>query len=204
MGSTRAIIAIIAIALVGGGWFLMRGYSEFYRQPEHATVLPSPRALPDFTLVDHNGGTFTRNSLKGAWHLMFFGFTQCPDVCPATLSLLTETNRAMAVDGESTLPDIVLISVDPERDTVDALKSYVSHFGDRVIGLTGDLDQVGQLTSRLGIYFAKRPTPGGGYSVDHSAAVLVINPEAELQALFSAPKTVAELAHDLPLILAMR
>lgn len=198
--------ALIAMALIGGAWFFMRAATRPVAQPEHATVLPSPMVLPEFALNDHDGKPFSRDSLKGDWHLLFFGFTHCPDICPATMQLLAITRRTLAAEGlsETTLPKIVLISVDPERDSTDVLKSYVSYFDENIVGVTGDLSELRTLTKPLGIYFEKSPTGDGGYNVDHSAAVLVINRNAEFHALFSAPHSVENLLHDLPLILASK
>lgn len=204
MSSVRAnvAIALIATASIGGGWYFARAYIGPVERPEYATVLPSPMPLPDFTLNDQHGGTFTRESLEGGWSLLFFGFTHCPDICPATLQQLVLAREKLAADGGSPLPDIVLISVDPERDSPEVLKTYVSYFSNDIVGLTGDLGELEKLTKRLGIYFAKSPAGNGAYSVDHSAAVLVINPGAEFHALFSAPQSIDKLTHDLPLILA--
>ncbi|MCH8307864.1 MAG: SCO family protein [Proteobacteria bacterium] len=197
---------LIAIALIGGGWLFMRATTGPAARPEYATVLPSPMVLPDFTLNDQNGSTFTRESLKGSWSLLFFGFTHCPDICPATLQSLAVAREKLAAQGQpaATLPKIILISVDPERDSTEVLKSYVSYFGKDIIGLTGDLSELQKLTKPLGIFFAKSPADDGGYNVDHSAAVLVINPSAEFHALFSPPHSVANLLHDLPLILVVQ
>ena len=208
MSYSRNYIAFVlmAIALSGGGWFFIRATTGPVAQPQHATVLPSPMVLPDFTLNDQDGGTFTRESLEGTWSLLFFGFTHCPDVCPTTMHQLAVTRDKLAAEGmaESTLPRIILVSVDPERDSTEVLKSYVSYFGKDVIGLTGDMSELRKLTKRLGIFFAKSPTEDGGYNVDHSTAVLVVNPHAEFHALFSAPHSVEKLLHDLPLILALK
>jgi len=159
--------------------------------------------LPDFTLNDQNGSTFTRESLKGSWSLLFFGFTHCPDICPTTMQSLAVAREKLAAQGQSaaTLPKIILVSVDPERDNAEVLKSYVSYFGKDIVGLTGDLSELQKLTKRLGIFFAKSPADDGGYNVDHTAAVLVINPSAEFHALFSPTHSVEKLLHDLPLIL---
>lgn len=196
--------ALIAIALIGGAWFLMRAFTGPIAQPEHATVLPSPMVLPDFTLNDQDGDTFTRESLRGNWSLLFFGFTHCPDICPTTMQLLAATRNKMAAEGlaDSALPKIVLISVDPDRDSAEILNSYVSYFGKDITGLSGDMAELQKLTKKLGIFFEKSPTDDGGYSVDHSAAVLVINPDSDFHALFSPPYSIDNLAHDLPLILA--
>ncbi len=162
--------------------------------------------LPDFTLIDQEGGSFTRESLEDNWNLLFFGFSHCPDICPATLQILSAARDRLAVEGqpEFELPRIVLISVDPERDTPDVLKSYVANFDSNIIGLTGDMSEVQKITGRLGIFHAKSSVHHGGYNVDHTSAVLVINPYAQFHALFSAPYSVDDLAHDLPLILAAK
>lgn len=162
--------------------------------------------LPEFTLMDQEGKTFTRESLKDNWSLLFFGFSNCPDICPATLQLLSAARDRIAVDGlpESEMPRIVLISVDPERDKPEVLKSYVANFGPNIIGLTGDLSELQKLTGRLGIFHSKSSVHHGGYDVDHTSAVLVINPNAQFHALFSAPYSIDDLAHDLPLILATK
>ena len=197
--------ALIAIAIIGSAWFFMRELTGPITHLEHATVLPSPMDLPDFTLIDQDGNPFTRESLKGNWNLLFFGFTHCPDICPATMQLLVITRDKLAAQSlsESILPRIILISVDPERDRPDVLKSYVSHFGKDIIGLTGGMSDLRKLAKQLGIFFQKSPTEND-YSVDHSTAVLVINPNAKFHALFSAPHNVDALVHDLPLILAFK
>ncbi|MFQ5982322.1 MAG: SCO family protein [Woeseiaceae bacterium] len=180
----------------------MRAYTGSIERPGYATVLPSPMLLPDFTLNDQHGGTFTRESLKGNWSLLFFGFTHCPDICPATMQTLAVARAGLVDEGAAIVPDILLISVDPERDSAEVLKSYVAYFGEGIIGLTGEVAELKKLAARLGIFFQKSPADNGAYSVDHSAAVLVVNPDAALAALFGAPHSVDAFAHDLPLILA--
>ncbi len=202
--TSKLVLALVVVALVGGAWFFVRAYIGPGAQPQYATVLPSPMDLPDFTLVDQEANSFTRESLKDSWNLLFFGFTNCPDTCPATMQQLVATRDRIAARGlaESNLPRIVLISVDPMRDKPVVLKSYVANFGEDIIGLTGDMSELQKLTKQLGIFHAKSSVHQGGYNVDHTSAVLVINPNAQLHALFSAPYSVDELAHDLPLLLA--
>ncbi len=160
--------------------------------------------LPDFTLLDQDAKPFTVVSLEDSWNLLFFGFSNCPDVCPATLQRLTAARSRLLAAGlaESELPGIILISVDPGRDSPDVLKSYIANFGENIVGLTGDASELEKLTKRLGIFHAKSAGQPGGYNVDHSSAVLLINTDAQFHALFSAPYTVDDLVHDLPLILA--
>ena len=103
------------------------------------------------------------------------------------------------------LPRIVLVSVDPERDTPDALARYTVAFGENIVGITGDIAEIGKLTRALGIYFAKTdPLDDGSYSVDHSAVVLVLNPGGRFQALFSGQHRVEDFVHDLPIIMAVQ
>jgi len=107
----------------------------------------------------------------------------------------------IARTGAQALPRIVLVSVDPERDTPEILGQYVDYFGEGSLGLTGEIEDIRALTAALGIYFEKAPTSDTDYGVDHSAAVLVINPKGEFSALFNAPHTVANYVHDLPIIM---
>lgn len=166
---------------------------------QHATVLPEPMPLPDFSLLDQTAATFDRNAFRGHWSVVFFGFTHCPDICPATLQQLALARNAVRTGNTGEFPQIVFVSVDPDRDTVDVLASYVGHFGDDVTGVSGDIVELRKLTSAIGIYFEKT-SAGENYNVDHSAVVLVINPDAEFHALFSAPHAVDHFTHDLPLI----
>ena len=170
-------------------------------EPQRATVLPSPLALPDFALVDHNNAPFGRASLENRWSLVFFGFTHCPDICPLTLQKLAAARRQLADRGITDLPLIVFVSVDPDRDSIELVGQYAGAFGDGVRGVTGTLDNINVLTSALGIFHARPPTADGGYDVEHSAAVLLINPDAGLQAVFSAPHDVESFVHDIALVM---
>lgn len=199
-------MALVAIALGGGAWFFLRTVTGPVVAPQFATVLPSPMDLPDFTLIDQNANPFTRESLEGEWSLVFFGFTHCPDICPTTMQSLSIARDRIVNEGLPTSASlrILLISVDPERDSANVLKSYVSNFGADIVGLTGDISELQKLTKTLGIFFARSPADNGDYTVDHSAAVLIINPSAQLQALFSAPHNAEKFVHDLPLIMATK
>lgn len=106
----------------------------------------------------------------------------------------------MLAESENKFPNILLISVDPERDTPEIMAAYVGHFGPGVSGVTGSLEELRKLTSALGIYFEKSGEENGSYSVDHAAAVIVINKSAEFHALFGAPHDVEHFVSDIPLI----
>lgn len=203
MTGAKPLVAVLLVAVVLGGlsWLAVRSLSG-PEEPEFATVLPERRPLPEFALVDHNGEPFTRERFLGRMSLVFFGFTHCPDICPATLGKLASARRQLDAAG-APLPQIVMVSVDPERDTPEKLAAYVSHFGADIVGVTGPEEELLALTEPLGIWFEKQPL-GESYTVSHSTAVLVVNRRGELQALFGTPHRVESFVHDVPLLMASR
>ena len=204
MGLRNTVIAIIAVVAIGTGAWLSALLVVPPPAPRIATVLPGASELPEFALLNQDGEPFDREGFKGHWSLVFFGFTHCPDICPLTLQVLANAQRQLAAAGEAPLPRIVLISVDPERDTPDVMRDYVAYFGDGHLGITGDIEELRKLTRSLGIYFEKSAIDGDSYSVDHSAVVLLLNPDGRLHALFSAPHEAENFVHDLPIIIAGR
>lgn len=205
MPSTAKLLALFfaALAAGGGAWFASRAL-EGPDRPQFATVLPERRPLPEFSLADHENRPFDAERLRGHTSLLFFGFTHCPDICPATLTQLAAARRQLAAESGKTraeLPQIVLVSVDPRRDTPESLKRYVEYFGEGITGVTGSVEEIRALSEPLGVYFEKNGQ-GDDYTVNHSTAVLVVGPDATLQALFSAPHEVAAFVHDLPILMA--
>jgi protein SCO1 len=143
----------------------------------------APRRLQHFSLLNQYGQPVDERSLTGEWSLLFFGFTFCPDVCPTTLSVLNEAVQAMPVQ-----PRVILVSVDPERDTPEKLANYVSSFNRNFEGYTGSFDDTVGLATQLNIAFGKVPGPETGtYLVDHSASIVVINPQGEYAGFIKAP-----------------
>lgn len=195
------IIAIVAGSAIGMGAWLSYQLATPPAQPQRATILPVTMELPDFALLDETGATIGADAFVGQWSLVFFGFTQCPDICPLTLQVLSSARRALSDSGQEPLPQIVLVSVDPERDTPEVMQTYLGNFGDGTKGVTGELDELQKLTKSLGIFFAKSVREDGSYSVDHSAVVLVINPDGQFHALFGAPHEIDNFVHDLPIIM---
>jgi protein SCO1/2 len=200
MGPKNLIFAIVLGGALAAGIFVATKMNK-PADLQTAFVIPLPNALPDFSLLDQSGELVNADTFRGQWDLVFFGFTNCPDICPTTLQTLASARRELIDAGVDELPRIVLVSVDPERDTPEILGQYVDYFGDGNLGVTGELEGVSTLTAALGIYFEKAPTKDGNYGVDHSAAVLVINPDGEFSALFSAPHIVANYVHDLQIIM---
>ena len=202
--SRKIILVTLAVLAVGGGsTMVIMQLQGVQALPSHATVIPTPAPLPDFALLDQSGNQFDRQSMRGQWSLVFFGFTHCPDICPATLQQLAiARSKVLAADsGQSnSFPQIILISVDPERDTMEIMREYVAHFDADIKGVSGDIEQLKILTSALGIFFEKSTDSGEDYNVAHSAVVLLINPQAEFHALFSAPHDVEHFVNDVPLL----
>lgn len=203
MGPKNLIFAIVLGSALAVGIFVATKVNE-PADLKTAFVIPLPNPLPDFSLLDQMGQQVNADTFRGQWDLVFFGFTNCPDICPTTLQVLANAKRELVEAGAKTLPRIVLVSVDPERDTPQLLGRYVDYFGADNLGVTGEIAGVTTLTAALGIYFEKAPTADGGYSVNHTAAVLVINPDGEFSALFSAPHLVANYVHDLPIIMSKK
>lgn len=151
------------------------------------------RSFKDFSLLDANNKAFTANNLKGKWSLVFFGFTYCPDICPTTMALL---NRfyAKQLDGDfgSDL-QIVMVSVDPGRDTPEKLLSYVSFFNPDFVGVTGEFLELHRFATQLNIPFTKVPGGGDNYQIEHSGNIVIINPQGHYVGFFRAPHELSKL-----------
>ncbi len=157
------------------------------------TALPEPRAIAAFDLKDQHGQPFSRDQLRGRWTLLFTGFTNCPDVCPLTVASMGELRRRLARDDLQFL----FVSVDPERDTPEVIRRYLAHFDPGLIGATGAREDVEEFTAGLGLAQVVNPGVGDDYTVDHSTAFVLIDPEARLAGYFSAPHQPDALAADL-------
>ena len=142
-----------------------------------------PRLISEFVMTDHLGAQVGLSNLKGTWSLLFFGFTTCPDVCPTTLSVLND-----AVRGLEEPPAVVMVSVDPDRDTPERLAQYVPAFNPDFIGYTGTFEETVKLAEQLNIAFGKVPGEvPGSYLVDHSASLVLIDPEGRYAGFIKAP-----------------
>ena len=159
------------------------------------TALPQPRPMGEFELVDQRGRALTRGNFEGQWSLLFAGFTNCPDVCPTTLATLAAL-RSRLRERNAEL-QVVFLSVDPERDTPAQLAQYVGHFDSGMIGATGSKEQIDRLCADLGLAYIRGPGAAGVYTVDHSAALVLIDPQARIAAYFQPPYDLNGLAADL-------
>jgi protein SCO1/2 len=157
------------------------------------TWLPSPRPVAEFHLQDLSGHDFTLQNLRGHPTLLFFGFTNCPDVCPTTLATLAQAERS------SPLPNakVVFISIDPQRDSAENMSVYLGAFSKDFIGARGDEAQLAPLLKSLSAIAAQEKLPDGGYTMDHSATLYLLDTQARLAAVFSPPFKTADLTTDL-------
>ena len=182
LGTLAVASGALLARLLGGGVALQSG-----------TWLPRPRPLAEFHLQDLAGRDFGIANLRGHPTLLFFGFTHCPDVCPTTLAVLSQVQR------QAPLPDaqVVFVSIDPERDSAAALQSYLAAFSDRFVGVRGDRAALAPLLRSLNAIAVRDDLPGGGYTMDHSATLYLLDDAGRLVAVFSPPLTATTLTADL-------
>ncbi|MCZ4288244.1 SCO family protein [Hoeflea alexandrii] len=162
-----AAIAALFLLVVGFlGW-------QYVVQGTDQSLTASMKLGTGFSLVDHNGAPITQAAFAGKPTLLYFGFTRCPEVCPTTLYEMAGWLDALGEEGRDL--QAFFISVDPERDTPEIMKGYSEAFTDRVVGITGDPDEVAKVVAAWHVYAAKVPTDDGDYTMDHTASVFLID-----------------------------
>ena len=198
--SRRLLIFAVLITALGAGlaigaWIQGRSVSL---EDINATVLEPPAKLDEFELITHLGSPFTLDSLQGKWTFMFFGYTHCPDICPTTMSTLTQMDKILLEQDAEVASQVVFVSVDPERDTIEKLSQYVPYFDPSYIGVTGNRANINRFTRKLGILHIRSGEEGSDdYLVNHSSSILLLNPDGSLRALFSGlPHNAADLADN--------
>jgi protein SCO1/2 len=203
--ATLAAVAVAgALAGVATAFFLTRT-DPAPPALERATLFETSRPLPEIALRDQSERAFGLERMRGRWTLLFFGFTNCPDICPTTLATLAEARRQLADLPPEEIPDVVLATVDPARDTPAVLARYVAHFDPSFTGITGSAESIGALTRDLGVaVMIGAPAGDGSYTVDHSAAIFLIDPAAAFTALFSTPHDASVIARDYRRIVSAR
>lgn len=156
-------------------------------QLQGLVVLPKPRKVSDFELINHQGNRTRMADLQGRWSVLFFGFTHCPDICPTTLATLAQASKKIGKRLAKRL-QFYMVSVDPERDTPAKLNQYVNYFSSDFIGLTGEHATLARVAGQVGVAFAKVPdSSSAGYTVDHSAQLVIFNPKGHYHAFIKAP-----------------
>jgi protein SCO1/2 len=152
--------------------------------------------VSEFHLIDPRGRPFTSHDLEGKPSLVFFGFTHCPDVCPTTLAKLAQVKKTAALPGLQ----VLFVSVDPQRDTPATVGIYAHAFDPDFIGLTGDPKAIENMTAAFGVAAVRVDLPGGDYTMDHSAAVFLVDARARIVGVFTPPFDSRRLAQDLQLV----
>ena len=166
-GLVAAAVTVAAIAIAAGATALWMGLS-LRAQVQSSTKIGGP-----FTLVDDTGAQVTDAALKGRPTVMYFGYTFCPEVCPTTLTELAQWMQMLGPDADKL--NYVFVTVDPERDTPKVMHDYVSAFDPRIRGLTGTPDQIAKVAGEYRVYYKRIPTSDGGYDIDHSAGVYLMD-----------------------------
>jgi protein SCO1/2 len=164
--------------------------------PETATVLPEPRELADVGLVGKDGSELTLHDLKGNFTLLFFGFTNCPDVCPLTLNMLANARAEIARRAPRFTPRVLFISVDPNRDTPQRIAAYLNGFDPEFAGATAADAELAPLLRQLGVAVEKHDHGGASYNVVHNSAIYVLDLNAQWIAVSTAPHDPAVIASD--------
>lgn len=201
--TTLIVVAAFAAAL--GLWLGARHFAAPTPPALTAVVLyPAPRPLPDFKLVRADGSPLTNADWNGGYTVVFFGYTSCPDVCPTTLQTFKQAWELLKRKGLADRVRIDFISVDPQRDTPQRLGDYVHYFSPDFVAATGSDAELTKLSRALGLVYAREPDGHGGYTVDHSASAVIIDPQGRELGLFRPPLAAESLAGDLERLLGWK
>ncbi|OXB56064.1 hypothetical protein ASZ78_013146 [Callipepla squamata] len=196
--SRRVAVVAVVGGFAGGTWLYFRSRKERELRERRQREL---RALAlgqgDFQLVDHLGLPRSKADFRGQWVLLYFGFTHCPDVCPEELEKLSRAVELL--DGDSALPKVqpLFITVDPERDDVEAVARYVRDFHPRLLGLTGNAEKVREVSRAYRVYASAGPKDeDGDYIVDHTVIIYLLGPDGLFLDYYNRSKTAAKIAES--------
>lgn len=189
-------VVLIIAAILFILWHKQESVEKTHGVEHYGTWLDTPKPVQPFTLESTAGGQFTAESFKGHWSWVFFGFTSCPDMCPNTMKAFKVAYDKLKSDGVKELPQIILVSLDPKRDSMAVLQKYVTAFDPSFIGLVGDMAQVDILTKQMNVSYKDM----GNGMIRHSGTITVVNPKGEIEAFFpwiDEPLKVADDYEDM-------
>lgn len=187
----KLLIAIVAVISIATG-FLMFQKSFNLAQPEHSLFYQTPRTIKPFAMVDHQGEVFANDQFQGKWSWVFFGYTSCPDVCPTTLQELNFVYDDLKAISNNV--QVLLVSVDPQRDTVEKLSQYIAYFNDEFKALTADHSTLFPFARNMGLMYAiSDEKRDDNYLVDHSASIVLVNPNGQIAAIFKPEHELGQL-----------
>ncbi len=205
-GFASKSIGLILIAALAAGLGLVAAQKYWQAAPpasvaqppmKSVRLFPQPRALPDFSLDASDGSKLTQETLRGHWTVVFLGFTHCPDVCPTTLAELKQAQTAWAAIPAATRPRVLFVSVDPERDTPKIVGDYAHYFHPDTFAATVAEPALQTFAHSLGLVYMKVPVEGSDYTMDHSATLVVLDPQGRQAGLIRPPLVPADIASDL-------
>jgi len=207
MKKSHSLILIIAAVVAGfaGIWMGKNTTDDTLVSIKPDTIqgaiYPKAKFIKEFNLINHRTEVVTKENFRNKWSLIFVGYTHCPDICPTTMTVMNQVSEFM-MKQKMQPPKIVFLSIDPERDTADILSSYVTYFNKDFIGLGGTLAEVEQFSQQLSAVFRKAPGLSGeitdtDYLMDHSSALMLINPDGNLQSILTAPHTPANVIESI-------
>jgi protein SCO1/2 len=211
MFNRSTVVILIAALAAGLGLFASQRYFAdqpvpSWPQTSAVRLFDPPRVLPDFSLRQADGTQLVPGELKGHWTLVFLGFTHCPDVCPLTLTQMSQAQRQWESIPESIRPRVLFVSVDPERDSPDRIGEYAHAFHKDTLAATADIPALENFARSLSLVFAKAPPEEGApvdqYSVDHSATMAVLDPQGRMSGLIQPPFDPAAIAADMAVLTA--
>lgn len=190
------VVAVIFVLVVAFFWKITqpRALRVADMAANGLVLFSEPREVLPFELVDHRGNTFTRDDLVGKWTMIFPGFTFCPDICPTTMAQLGQMWEYLDEKPKKDL-QVIMLSVDPNRDTVEKLGQYVPYFNEEFTGLTGNLGTIANLATQMNIAFdiINPENAPDSYDVAHSANIVLLNPDGNYQGFFKPPFDAAIL-----------
>ena len=195
------LLIIITVSLIG--FFGVKTYKKMAKANApieiNGSYFDSPRLISPFSLKRTSGINFDDTDFMNHWTIVFFGYTRCPDICPATLTMLDKVYSSLKKDPKfdnESLPEVVFISVDSNRDDLEQLKDFTNRFNKNFIGITGEQSQIATLAKNLGVVYHKLSVGDDpeNFLFDHSSTLYAINPRGELQAIFTAPHKFNEIS----------
>jgi protein SCO1/2 len=188
-------LVLLVAVLVAAGWIVIR---TIHPSDFRLSALPQRSSSPDFRLTDFNGRPRSLADYRGRVVVIFFAFIHCPDACPTELFKLAQVMKRLGPASDRV--QVLVITLDPERDTPDLLKSYVTAFDPRFVGLTGTAEQIDSAAKNYYVVYVTAPTSNDYYAIDHSTSTYVIDAQGQRRLIGSMTTSVDDFVHDLKLL----
>jgi len=208
---TLLILIVAVAAIVAGSWFSSSQKTAKQEAIEAArakfsniqgNILSPARKITVPHLQKHDGTVFNGEELQGHWSILFFGFTHCSEICPVTMAKLAQAKK-LAEEQELDFPKVYLVSIDQERDDLKALEKFVSGFDKAFTGVTGDPKLIKALSLQMSVVYlpAEQAKDVENYQIDHSAALLLLNPQGSLTAFLNPPHTAEKILKEITVVI---